>query len=47
MKILALHTDSKFALSLLYNVFARNKKASINDNPNKKRAKNQRIYSYN
>ena len=29
MKILALHTDSKFALSLLYNVFARNKKASI------------------
>ncbi|MEI0604131.1 BspA family leucine-rich repeat surface protein [Brachyspira alvinipulli] len=29
MKILALHTDSKFALSLLYNVFARNKKSSI------------------
>ncbi|WP_020005663.1 BspA family leucine-rich repeat surface protein [Brachyspira innocens] len=29
MRILALHTDSKFALSLLYNVFARNKKTSI------------------
>ncbi|ADG70914.1 BspA family leucine-rich repeat surface protein [Brachyspira murdochii] len=29
MKILALHTDSKFALSLLYNVFARHRKASI------------------
>ena len=29
MRILALHTDSKFALSLLYNVFARHRKASI------------------